>query len=74
MINFTTKQEYQGSNIDELNGLGTEFCTFRQAIDFFKLSGKELKGAKIGYARELAKRGVTKIPKVEGLFNGDGTS
>jgi len=46
MINFTTKQEYQGSNIDELNGLGTEFCTFRQAIDFFKLSGKELKGAK----------------------------
>ena len=46
MINFTTNQEYQGSNIDELNGLGTEFCTFRQAIDFFKLSGKELKGAK----------------------------
>ena len=46
MIKFTTNQEYQGSNIDELNGLGTEFCTFRQAIDFFKLSGKELKGAK----------------------------
>tara|TARA_B100001057_G_scaffold464895_1_gene520502 strand:+ start:13852 stop:14124 length:273 start_codon:yes stop_codon:yes gene_type:complete len=46
MINFTTNQEYQGTNIDLLNGLGTEFCTFRQAINYFKLSGKELKGAK----------------------------
>ena len=36
--------------------------------------GQMNEGAKIGYARELAKRGVTKIPKVEGLFNGDGTS
>tara|TARA_R100000935_G_C2823380_1_gene160947 strand:- start:33 stop:326 length:294 start_codon:yes stop_codon:yes gene_type:complete len=46
MINFTTKKEYQGTNFDQLLGKGTEFCTFRQAIDFFKLSGKELKGAK----------------------------
>ena len=46
MINFTTNQEYQGNNIDLLQGLGTEFCTFRQAINFFGLTGKELKGAK----------------------------
>ena len=35
MINFTTKQEYQGNNIDLLQGLGDEFCTFRQAVKFF---------------------------------------
>lgn len=46
MLNFTTNQEYQGSNIDELDGLGTEFCTFRQAVNFFNITGKELKGAK----------------------------
>lgn len=46
MLNFTTKKEYQGSNLDQLNGLGNEFCTFHQAVDYFKLSGKELKGAK----------------------------
>tara|TARA_R110000824_G_scaffold148251_1_gene317917 strand:+ start:341 stop:631 length:291 start_codon:yes stop_codon:yes gene_type:complete len=46
MINFTTKKEYQGTNIDQLMGLGTEFCTFRQAVDYYKLTGKELKGAK----------------------------
>jgi hypothetical protein len=46
MINFVTGVEYQGSNIDKLNGLGTEFCTFIQAINHFKLTGKELKGAK----------------------------
>ena len=46
MINFTTNKEYQGNNIDLLQGLGTEFCTFRQAINFFGLTGKELKGAK----------------------------
>ena len=46
MINFTTKQEYQGNNIDLLMGLGDEFCTFRQAVKFFNLKGKELKGAK----------------------------
>ena len=44
--NFTTKQPYSGNNIDLLMGLGTEFCTFIQARKFFKLSGKELKGAK----------------------------
>ena len=46
MINFTTNQEYQGNNIDLLQGLGTEFCTFRQAVDYYHLTGKELKGAK----------------------------
>ena len=46
MINFTTNQEYQGNNVDLLQGLGTEFCTFRQAVNFFGLTGKELKGAK----------------------------
>lgn len=46
MINFTTNQKYQGSNIEALSGLGSEFCTFRQAIKFFDLNGKELKGAK----------------------------
>lgn len=75
MINFTTKQEYQGSNIDELNGLGTEFCTFRQAIDFFKLSGKELKGAK-SCARlmkildkEITKNGKKEKKKIPFYFN-----
>ena len=50
MINFTTQTEYQGSNIDELENagfdFGSEFCTFRQAVNYFKLTGKELKGAK----------------------------
>ena len=75
MINFTTNQEYQGSNIDELNGLGTEFCTFRQAIDFFKLSGKELKGAK-SCARlmkildkEIVKNGKKEKKKIPFYFN-----
>ena len=46
MFNFTTKKEYTGSNINALDGLGKEFCTFRQATKYFNLSGKELKGAK----------------------------
>ena len=50
MINFTTQTEYQGSNIDELVNagfnMGSEFCTFRQAINYYNLTGKELKGAK----------------------------
>lgn len=46
MINFTTKKEYQGNNIDLLMGLGDEFCTFRQAVKFFNTTGKELEGAK----------------------------
>ena len=46
MLNFTTKKEYQGTNFDQLLGLGTEFCTFLQAVDYFKLTDKELKGAK----------------------------
>ena len=46
MIIFTTQKEYQGTNFDQLLGLGTEFCTFRQAVDYYHLTGKELKGAK----------------------------
>ena len=46
MLNFTTQKEYQGSNIDLLNGLGAEFCTFNQAVDYYNITGKELKGAK----------------------------
>ena len=46
MLNFTTQKEYQGSNIDQLTGLGTEFCTFNQAVDYYNITGKELKGAK----------------------------
>ena len=44
--NFTTNKEYQGSNIQKLAGLGSEFCTFNQARKLYKISGKELKGAK----------------------------
>ena len=44
MINFTTQTEYQGSNIDELVNagfnMGSEFCTFRQAINYYNLTGK----------------------------------
>ena len=36
--------------------------------------GQRNRDAKIGYAEELNKRGFIKIPKVEGFFNGDGTS
>lgn len=75
MINFTTKKEYQGTNFDQLLGKGTEFCTFRQAIDFFKLSGKELKGAK-SCARlmkildkEIVKNGKKEKKKIPFYFN-----
>ena len=46
MINFTTNKPYQGQNIETLDGLGNEFCTFRQAVDFFNIEGKLLKGSK----------------------------
>tara|TARA_R100000278_G_scaffold116700_1_gene96260 strand:- start:522 stop:809 length:288 start_codon:yes stop_codon:yes gene_type:complete len=46
MINFTTKKEYTGQNIETLDGLGSEFCTYKQAIKHFDISGKLLKGAK----------------------------
>ena len=46
MINFTTNKPYQGANIDKLSGLGSEFCTFKQAVNYWNLTGKELKGAK----------------------------
>tara|TARA_R110000823_G_scaffold285611_1_gene404034 strand:- start:43 stop:267 length:225 start_codon:yes stop_codon:yes gene_type:complete len=35
--------------------------------------GQMNEGAKIGYARELKKRGINKIPNKEGVFNGEGT-
>ena len=75
MINFTTNQDYQGNNIDLLQGLGTEFCTFRQAVDYFNLTGKELKGAK-SCARlmkildkEITKNGKKEKKKVPFYFN-----
>ncbi len=50
MINFTTGSEYQGSNITTLLDAGfdldSEFATFKQAIKFYNLTGKELRGAK----------------------------
>ena len=45
MINFTTGKEYQGTNFDQLLGKGREFCTFKQAVNYYNLTGKELKGA-----------------------------
>ena len=63
--NFTTKQPYQGCNIQRLAGLGTQFCTFNQAIKYFKLSGKELKGAKKSarLMKIVKKRNLIKKPK-----------
>ena len=50
MINFTTQKEYQGSNVDELISagfkMGAEFCTFRQAVQYYNLTGLELSGAR----------------------------
>ena len=50
MKNFTTQKDYQGSNITTLEDAGfdktSEFATFKQAVKFFELQGKELKGAK----------------------------
>ena len=66
MINFTTNQEYQGNNVDLLQGLGTEFCTFRQAVNFFGLTGKELRGAKsCARLMKVVDKEVIKNGKVE---------
>jgi len=51
MLNFTTKKEYQGNNIDELINsgfkMGSEFCTFKQAMTHYNLPhGSLLKGMK----------------------------
>tara|TARA_R100000655_G_scaffold21816_1_gene44585 strand:+ start:106 stop:390 length:285 start_codon:yes stop_codon:yes gene_type:complete len=46
LLNFTTKKEYTGQNIETLDGLGSEFCTFNQAKKHFDIDGKLLKGAK----------------------------
>tara|TARA_B100001093_G_C26802003_1_gene1003841 strand:+ start:1770 stop:1991 length:222 start_codon:yes stop_codon:yes gene_type:complete len=36
--------------------------------------GARNESAMITYAEELGRRGITEIPKREGVFNGDGTS
>jgi len=51
MLNFTTKKEYQGNNVNELIDagfeIGAEFCTFKQAVVHYKLpSATLLKGMK----------------------------
>ena len=46
MLNFTTKKEYTGQNVETLEGLGSEFCTYKQAIKHFDIDGKLLKGSK----------------------------
>ena len=46
MINFTTNRPYTGQNIETLEGLGSEFCTYKQAIKHFDITGKLLKGSK----------------------------
>ena len=35
--------------------------------------GQMNESAKLGYARELKRRGITKIPDKKGIFNGAGT-
>tara|TARA_Y100000114_G_scaffold33092_1_gene28462 strand:- start:688 stop:990 length:303 start_codon:yes stop_codon:yes gene_type:complete len=50
MYNFVTGHEYTGKNIatllDEGFNEGDEFCTFRQALDHYKIKGKSMKGSK----------------------------
>ena len=46
MLNFTTKKEYTGQNVETLQGLGSEFCTYKQAIKYFDIDCKLLKGSK----------------------------
>ena len=71
MRNFISNAEYQGSNIEELINAGfeegSEFWTFKQAITFYNLTGKELKGSK-GCARLMkivTKKVINKITKKE---------
>jgi len=50
MINFVNGHEYSGINVATLLDLNydthDEFCTFRQALDFYKIKGKQMKGTK----------------------------
>mgnify|MGYP003657415284 CR=1 FL=1 len=75
MLNFTTNTEYQGNNITALEGFGKEFCTFKQAINYFNLSGKELKGAKSCarlmkiVEKEVIKNGKKEKKKTPFYFN-----
>ena len=53
-----------------------QFYHNAHTTDCFSLGhykGQMNEGAKIAYAEELKKRGITKIPEVEGVFNGSGT-
>jgi hypothetical protein len=44
-----------------------------QCMSLGHYKGQMNEGAKDRYAEELKKRGITKIPDKEGVFNGDGT-
>ena len=50
MINYLTKNEYTGQNIDTLMSLGYDendsFLTFKQALKIDGINGKSLKGLK----------------------------
>ena len=48
MINFVTKREYSGKNVDILmaSGKGSEFAGFHQGKKFFGVTGNQLKGMK----------------------------
>ena len=48
MINFVTKREYSGKNVDILmaSGKGSEFAGFHQGKKFFGVKGTDLKGMK----------------------------
>ena len=53
-----------------------EFYNNAYATQCFSLGhykGQMNEGAKIAYAEELKRRGITKIPDQEGVFNGNGT-
>tara|TARA_R110000764_G_scaffold167548_1_gene254721 strand:- start:680 stop:904 length:225 start_codon:yes stop_codon:yes gene_type:complete len=47
------------------------YTTHCFALGHYK--GQMNEGAKMAYAEELEKRGITKIPDQEGIFNGSGT-
>tara|TARA_X000001382_G_C3169645_1_gene179041 strand:+ start:1605 stop:1829 length:225 start_codon:yes stop_codon:yes gene_type:complete len=44
-----------------------------QCMSLGHYKGQMNEGAKMGYAEELKRRGITKIPKRQGVFNGNGT-
>ena len=44
-----------------------------QCLSLGHYKGQQNENAKLVYSEELQKRGITKIPHREGVFNGDGT-